>query len=355
MRSPSGLEHNVSLAPYTTLALGGPARFFLSARTTEEVIQALEWARQEGLRVHILGGGSNTIFADAGFPGLVLYVALRGLSFREDGGFVHVTAAAGEPWDDVVRICVERGLAGLECLSGIPGSAGAAPVQNIGAYGQEVAETLHALSALSRDAFQETRFAGADCRFAYRQSRFKGTDRGRYVIISVTFRLLPDGRPQVRYAELQRCLEGTVLGAGRPALEAVREAVLALRRAKSMVVDPTDPHARSVGSFFLNPILAPDAVQQLETRWLQGGGSEPVPRFPSPEGIKVPAAWLVERAGFPRGTRRGGVGVSAHHCLALVNYGGTTRELLALAREVQEGVQERFGVWLEMEPEIVES
>jgi UDP-N-acetylmuramate dehydrogenase len=282
---------------------------------------------------------------------------MRGLSFREEGGYVYVTAAAGESWDDFVRICVERGLAGLECLSGIPGSVGAAPIQNIGAYGQEVAETLHALTAFSRDSFQETRFAGADCRFGYRQSRFKGVDRGRYVITAVTFRLLPQGRPQVRYTELQRYLEErddlAALGGGRPALEAVRAAVLALRRTKSMVVDPADPHSRSVGSFFLNPILSPDTVQQLEARWRQGGGREPLPRFSSLEGIKVPAAWLVERAGFTRGTRRGGVGVSAHHCLALVNYDGTTRELLALAREVQEAVQERFGVWLEMEPEVV--
>jgi UDP-N-acetylmuramate dehydrogenase len=357
MYPPSGLEHDVSLAPHTTLGLGGPARFFLGARSLEELTQALTWARRERIAVHVLGGGSNTIFADEGFPGLVLHVALRGISFREEGGHGYVTAAAGEPWDDLVRRCVEAGWAGLECLSGIPGSVGAAPVQNVGAYGQEVAETLHALSALLRDPLQETRFGGADCRFAYRQSRFKGADRGRYVITAVTFRLVPGGRPQVRYAELQRHLDEHMdlasLGDGRPALEAVREAVLALRRRKSMVVDAADPHSRSVGSFFLNPILAPEEVARLEERWLQGGGGEPVPRFSSPEGLKVPAAWLVERAGFTRGLRRGGAGVSAHHCLALVNYDGTARELLSLAREVQAGVRERFGVWLEMEPEIV--
>ena len=354
---PPGLAYDIPLAPYTTLGLGGPARYFLAARTLEEVGQALAWARQERVAVHVLGGGSNTIFLDEGFPGLVLHVDLRGLSFREEEGGVYATAAAGEPWDGFVWACVEHGLAGLECLSGIPGSAGAAPVQNVGAYGQEVAETLHALTALDRGTVQEVRFGGADCHFAYRQSRFKGADRGRYVITAVTFRLAPEGRPQVRYAELRRCLEErmdlAVLGPGRPALEAVREAVLSLRRGKSMVVDPADPHSRSVGSFFLNPVLSPDDAQRLEERWLQGGGSEPLPRFPSPEGVKIPAAWLVERAGFPRGTRRGGAGISAHHCLALVNYGGTARELLALAREVQEGVQARFGVWLEMEPEVV--
>jgi UDP-N-acetylmuramate dehydrogenase len=354
---PPKLAHDVPLAPYTTLGLGGPARYFLSARTVEEVGQALAWAQRERVAVHVLGGGSNTIFLDEGFPGLVLHVALRGLSFREEGGCVYATAAAGEPWDEFIGACVERGLAGLECLSGIPGSVGAAPVQNVGAYGQEVSETMHALTALYRGRPQEAHFGGAECRFAYRQSRFKGVDRGRYVITSVTFCLVPEGRPQVRYAELQRYLEERMdlaaLERGRPALEAVREAVLALRRSKSMVVDPTDPHSRSVGSFFLNPVLSAEDTQRLEARWLQGGGSEPMPRFSSPEGIKVPAAWLVEQAGFHRGYRRGGVGISAHHCLALVNYGGTARELLELAREVQEGVQARFGVWLEMEPEVI--
>ncbi len=341
------------LAPYTTIGLGGPARFFWEARTEEEVRQALAWARAERLPVHVLGGGSNTVFADEGYPGLVLRVALRGVDFREAGSWVEATVAAGEPWDEFVQSCVERGLAGLECLSGIPGSTGATPIQNVGAYGQEVAEAIQAVMVLDRQTMGTAELSPAACGFAYRRSRFKGSDRGRYVITAVTFRLQPGGRPALRYAELSRTVDLEGLADGRPALQAVRAAVLALRRAKSMLVDPADPHSRSVGSFFLNPILAPDELAALQDRWQRMGGTAVVPLFPAAEGTKVAAAWLVEQAGFPKGYRRGDVGVSAHHSLALVNYGGTTRDLLALAEEIRAGVRRRFGVELELEPEIV--
>lgn len=354
---PFPLQENVPLASHTTIGLGGPARFFFSATGVEEVRQALAWAREEGLPIHILGGGSNTVFADEGYPGLILHIALWGVEFREAGEWVEVTAAAGESWDDLVRACVERGLAGIECLSGIPGQVGATPVQNVGAYGQEVAETIVSLVALDRRTLQEVRLSGTECGFAYRRSRFKEEDRGRYVITSVTYRLAVEGRPALRYAELRRYLEERMdpaaLESGRPALQAVREAVLALRRKKSMLVDPADPHSRSAGSFFLNPTLSPDRVRRLEERWKALGEKEPLPLFPVPEGVRVPAAWLVEQAGFPRGYRRGGVGLSAHHALALVNYGGTAEELLALAEEIREAVYARFGLWLEIEPEVV--
>ncbi len=352
------LQENVPLASWTTIGLGGPARFFFSATGVEELCQALAWARDEGLPVHILGGGSNTIFADEGYPGLVLHIALRGVEVHKAGEWVEVTAAAGEPWDELVRTCVEQGWGGVECLSGIPGQVGATPVQNVGAYGQEVAETLVFLVALDRQTLREVRFSGPECGFGYRRSRFKEEDRGRYVITSVTYRLAVEGRPAVRYAELRRYLEEhtdlAALGSGRPALLAVREAVLALRRSKSMLVDPDDPHSRSAGSFFLNPTLTPDRARRLEERWRALGGEEPLPFFPSAEGIRVPAAWLVEQAGFRRGYRHGHVGISAHHALALVNYGGTMGELLNLAEEIREAVYARFGLWLEVEPEIVE-
>ena len=227
----------------------------------------------------------------------------------------------------------------------------------MGAYGQEVAETIVSLVALDRRTLQEVRLSGTECGFAYRRSRFKEEDRGRYVITSVTYRLAVEGRPALRYAELRRYLEERMdpaaLESGRPALQAVREAVLALRRKKSMLVDPADPHSRSAGSFFLNPTLSPDRARRLEERWKALGEKEPLPLFPVPEGVRVPAAWLVEQAGFPRGYRRGGVGLSAHHALALVNYGGTAEELLALAEEIREAVYARFGLWLEVEPEVV--
>lgn len=352
------LQENVPLASRTTIGLGGPACFFFSATGVEELCQALAWARNEGLPVHILGGGSNTIFADEGYPGLVLHIALRGVEVHQAGEWVEVTAAAGEPWDELVRTCVEQGWGGIECLSGIPGQVGATPVQNVGAYGQEVAETIVSLVALDRWTLREVHFSGPECGFAYRRSRFKEEDRGRYVITSVTYRLAVEGRPTVRYAELGRYLEEhadlAALGNGRPALLAVREAVLALRRSKSMLVDPADPHSRSAGSFFLNPTLTPDQARRLEERWRALGGEEPLPFFPSAEGIRVSAAWLVEQAGFRRGYRHGHVGISAHHALALVNYEGTTGELLNLAEEIREAVYARFGLWLEVEPEIVE-
>lgn len=354
---PRHLERDVPLAGHTTIGLGGPARYFLRAASLAQLCQALSWARQEGLPLHILGGGSNTVFADEGFPGLVVQLALRGVEWREEGPWIEATVAAGESWDDFVRACVEQGLAGLECLSGIPGSAGATPLQNVGAYGQEVGQRIVRLSALDRESLQERTFRAEECAFAYRHSRFKGADRGRYVITAVTYRLEPEGRPTPAYGELQRCLqeqEGTAaLGQGRPALEAVRRTVLEIRRHKSMLVEPSDPHSRSAGSFFLNPVLTPTQAGELEERWRAQGGSEPLPLFPSAEGIKVAAAWLVEQAGFRRGFRRGGVGLSAHHALALVNYGGTTRELLTLATEIQETVRRRFGLWLEIEPDIV--
>ena len=356
-RPPAALQENVLLASHTTIGLGGPARFFFSAPGVEEIRQALAWARDEGLPVHILGGGSNTVFADEGYPGLVLHVALRGVEFHEAGAWVEVTAAAGEVWDDLVRTCVERGLGGIECLSGIPGQVGATPVQNVGAYGQEVAETIVSLVALDRRTLREVRFSGPECGFGYRRSRFKEEDRGRYVIASVTYRLSAEGQPTVRYAELRRYLEErtdlSALGSGRPALQRVREAVLALRRSKSMLVEPADPHSRSAGSFFLNPTLTPDRARRLTERWQALGGKGDPPFFSVAEGVRVPAAWPVEQAGFPRGHRRGNVGLSAHHALALVNYGGTTEELLALAEEIREAVYARFGLWLEVEPEVV--
>lgn len=344
------LQTDEFLAPHTTIQLGGPARYFAACRTLEEIRYALRWAAGEKVPVQVLGGGSNVLFADEGFAGLVLKVEVPGLRFAETEGGVLVEAAAGQSWDGLVAACVERGLAGLECLSGIPGLVGATPIQNVGAYGQEVKDTIVEVRGLDRRTLEPVVWANAECGFAYRQSRFKGADRDRYLITEVCYRLEPEGVPQIRYPELRRHLgEAAALGRGRAALAAVREAVLQLRRGKSMVFDLQDPDARSVGSFFLNALLSETEFAAFAARL---GEAQP-PAFPSPEGIKVPAAWLVEQAGFPKGFRRGGAGVSSKHTLALVNCGGTTRQLLELAEEIRAQVRARFGIALEIEPVVI--
>ena len=339
MKKPSCiLRENSLLAPLTTMGLGGPARYLAECSSIDEMRACLTWAAVAGLPVQVLGGGSNVLFADAGYSGLVLKVGLSGAMF--DGSTVEV--AAGEDWDGFVQCCVERGLAGVECLSGIPGSVGATPIQNVGAYGQEVKDTIVEVRALDRQTLAEIAFAPAECGFAYRQSRFKGADRDRFIVTSVTYRLDASGQPHIRYPELRRHVDGD-----QPTLATVRTAVLALRRSKSMVINPQDPNARSVGSFFLNPVIDAEAFAALQDRYPK------VPSFPDAAGVKVPAAWLVEQAGFHKGLQRGGAGISERHALALVNRGGTTREVLALAGEIRAGVEQTFGIRLEREPVLV--
>jgi UDP-N-acetylmuramate dehydrogenase len=344
------MQTHVVLAPHTTIGLGGPARFFANCGTPEEVREALLFARDKRLAVQILGGGSNTVFPDGGFDGLVLRVAFRGISLSEHAGARRLSVAAGEPWDDVVSHSVRLNLAGLECLSGIPGFSGGTPIQNVGAYGQEVGETILTVHAIERETLADVEFTAADCRFGYRTSRFKQEDAGRYVITGVAFALMEGGQPVVRYPELQRAVASAE---AEPTLASIREAVLRLRRSKSMVVDPADPNSRSVGSFFVNPLISPSAYNDLRRRWAEQGGTTPVPAHASGSDLKIPAAWLVEQAGFARGYRRGGAAVSEHHALALVNRGGTTAELLSLAAEIESAVLERFGIALQREAVIV--
>mgnify|MGYP006283886993 CR=1 FL=1 len=343
----------VPLAPRTTLRLGGRARYFWSVSTADEAAEALGWARANRQPVQVLGGGSNTIFPDEGFPGLVLHVAVPGLRFRAADGEVVVDAGGGESWDDLVRESVDRGLTGIECLSGIPGTVGAAPIQNVGAYGQELSETLVHVDCLDRETMERERIPGGECGFGYRWSRFKGEDRGRFLILGVRLRLDAESRPGLGYGQLEREVErrGGIEDLPPPeAVRRVREAVLDLRRSKSMVVREDDPDSRSAGSFFLNPVLSDEEHRELERRWESAGGEEPIPAYPSDGGRKVPAAWLVEKAGFEKGHRHGGVGLSRKHALALVNRDGSTRELLELADEIREAVAGRFGVRLEREP-----
>jgi UDP-N-acetylmuramate dehydrogenase len=341
---------SVPLAPYTTLGLGGPAEELVTCTSIAGLTEAIQYADGKQIPVRVLGGGSNIIVSDEGVRGLVMHMAMRGFTMTRSGDEVLVRAGAGEPWEEFVARCIAEGLGGIECLSGIPGQVGATPIQNVGAYGQEVARVIERVNVLDRTSCTEKEIPGNECGFRYRQSRFKSEDVGRYIVTAVTFRLKRGASPVIRYPELEKHIResigGVSLPAGQAGLELVRNAVITLRRRKSMVVDPADPNSRSVGSFFMNPVLTRTAWKDVQDRWTSG----PIPMFPAGEEIKVPAAWLVEHAGFPRGTRRGGVGVSANHALALVNLGGTTRELLALAAEIEHAVLERFGVRLEREP-----
>jgi UDP-N-acetylmuramate dehydrogenase len=355
--TPLPIENDVPLAPLTTIRLGGPARYLARCGSVAELRMVLEFAREKSLPVTILGGGSNMIFADEGYRGLVVQPLLRGITMKEAGRDVFVTASAGETWDELVRQCTAKGYGGLECLSGIPGSAGAAPLQNIGAYGQEVSESITSVVVLDRISGRESTLEHDQCGFGYRQSIFKGAEKDHYIITSVTFRLRIAGEPEIRYAELRRLLDsrGQAKGVspGESALTAVRDAVLTLRGGKSMVITPADPHCRSVGSFFMNPVLTKEAFDRLLKQVGTTEGNVTVQSFAAGGGIKVPAAWLVEHAGFPKGFRLGGVGVSDRHALALVNYGGTTTELLQLAEDIRTAVRTQFGIRLELEPVVI--
>lgn len=350
------LQENVRLSRYSTIGLGGNARLFAVCKTVDEIHEALAYAQQNAFKVHVLGGGSNVIFADEGFDGLVLKIETKGVSFEGGGS---VTAAAGEQWDAFVVQCIDRGLGGLECLSGIPGLVGATPIQNVGAYGQEVADSIVSLKAIDRKTFANVEFASRDCGFAYRQSRFKMQDVDRYVITEVTFQLREDGRAVIGYPELQRFIASTTnieaVPSGAPVLRIVRDAVLALRRKKSMVLDPHDPNTRSVGSFFMNPVVSVSRFNEIQSQWQDSVGVGRIPTFPSGDNVKIPAAWLVEKAGFTKGYRMGNVGVSQNHSLALVNHGGSSAELLDLAVRIQKAVHDRFGISLEREPVVVAS
>jgi UDP-N-acetylmuramate dehydrogenase len=338
----------VQLSELTTLRLGGPAQALVEARSEAELLDAVR--RADGPLL-LVAGGSNLVVADDGFPGTVVRVLTAGVEERERDGLVELTVQAGEEWEPFVGRCVADGLAGVESLSGIPGSVGATPIQNVGAYGQEVAETVVSVRMLDRERDTVEELPAVDCGFAYRSSAFKRIP-GRWVVLAVSFALERRAlSAPLTYAELARALE-VEPGEGAP-LAAVRAAVLALRRGKGMVLDPADPDSVSAGSFFTNPILAADAFAALEARAADRGR---LPRFPEPDGrVKTSAAWLIERAGFERGHGNpSGIAISSKHTLALTNRGGgTTVELLGLAREIAGGVRDRFGVELEPEPTLV--
>ena len=341
----------MSLAPLTSLELGGVARHLVEVESESAVGEVVRWSGREDLPLVVLGGGSNVVVADAGWPGIVLRVATRGVELEPDGGTTLVTAAAGESWDGLVERAVGEGLAGIECLSGIPGLVGATPIQNVGAYGQDVAAVVERVRAVNLASLEVTTLRPGDCGFGYRTSIFRESP-GRYLVLSVTYRLVPGGPATVAYRELQDSLG---VRRARPSLTEVREAVLELRRTKSMVIDPSDPNRRSVGSFFVNPVLSAAELAGLEEGAHAVGALAPGETLPSFAAgaclFKVPAAWLIERAGFSKGLRRGSVGISGAHALSLVHHGGgTAAELVALARDVRRAVLQRFRIELQPEP-----
>ena len=344
------VRERVALAPYTTLGVGGPARWFVEAPDEATLRDALAWSRARGVALRMLGGGSNVVVADAGVEALVVRVGLRGVTTREAGRVVDITAAAGEPWDDLVALAVARGWAGLECLSGIPGLVGATPMQNVGAYGQEVSDTVVAVRALDTTTGEALTLSPAECGFAYRDSAFKSRELGRYVVLAVTYRLRPGAAPTLGYADVERAVAARGLTA--PTLADVRASVLAIRRTKSMVLDPGDPNRRSCGSFFTNPIVTAADAEQVARR----AGEAMMPRWPQADGgVKLSAAWLIERAGYRRGQREGAVGLSTAHALAVVAHDGArAADVLGFARRLQASVAERFGVRLALKPAVWE-
>ncbi|MBP2706483.1 UDP-N-acetylmuramate dehydrogenase [Microbispora sp. RL4-1S] len=339
---------DVRLAPYTTLRVGGPAQAYVEARTQDELVEIVAEADREGEPVLVLGGGSNIVVSDDGVEGLVVRVVTRGVDVAAEDGRVLVTAQAGEDWDALVARAVGEGWSGVECLSGVPGLVGSTPIQNVGAYGQDVSQTITSVRVYDRMTGETADLTAAQCGFAYRHSAFK-QDPGRHVVLAVTYALdLAELSTPVAYQELAARL-GVEIGERVPPADA-RRAVLELRRGKGMVLDPDDPDTRSAGSFFTNPVLGPADAAELERR------APGHPRWDMPDGsVKVPAAWLIENAGFPKGYEKGGARISTKHTLALTNPSGEAGagDLMALAREVRDGVREKFGVILVNEPVLV--
>jgi UDP-N-acetylmuramate dehydrogenase len=340
------IQQNISLAPFTTLRIGGPARFFAEIRTEAGLLEAIAFARQSSLPIFILGGGSNLLVADSGFDGLVLHIALDGPilpSFEVDQ--VVYTIPAGIEWNTFVLTVCQQEISGVECLAGIPGTVGGTPVQNVGAYGQEVSQTIASVRALDLETMQFVDLSNAECGFSYRRSIFNTTHRGRYIVTAVTFRFDPARRPRLTYADLTRHF-----GDAQPTPLEVYHAVREIRHRKGMLLVEGEPDCRSAGSFFKNPIVSRETFEHVASA-LQLA-SDQIPHWPAEEDrIKLPAAWLLEQAGFVKGYAMGNAGISSRHTLALINRGSATAaDLFALRNAIQEKVKTLFGIQMEQEP-----
>lgn len=338
------LEQDKPLAPFTTLGIGGAARWFLEAKREEQIAEAAAWAREKGVRMFVLGGGSNLVVADAGFEGLIVRIGLHGIEAADASGQRIYRVAAGEDWDQFVQRTIDEHCAGLECLAGIPGTVGGTPVQNVGAYGQEVSSTIERVRGLDLATHEWVELGAWECRFSYRRSRFNTAHRGRFVVTRVDYRLTPGGKPTLTYTDLQRFFEGHP----EPSLGEVAEAVRRIRLSKGMLIVEGDADCRSAGSFFTNPVMSDEHATRLSEIT---GKEAPQYRTAEPGRVKVPAAWLIEHAGFRKGDSLGRAGISTRHTLALINRGGATaREVMALAEKIQLAVRKRFEISLQIEP-----
>jgi UDP-N-acetylmuramate dehydrogenase len=346
------LQENIPLAPLTTFKVGGPARYFLEAQSEEDVRSGVSLARDRKLPLFVLGGGSNLVISDAGFQGLVIRIGLRGSTHRHERNKQTFEVAAGEDWDEFVAQTVAQNCAGIECLSGIPGTVGGTPVQNVGAYGQEVADSITSVRVFDLVQDEVREMANTDLGFTYRTSIFNTAQRGRYIVLRVTFALTPGGEPHIEYADLKKAFAGKK----SPTLADTRQAVRQIRHSKAMLIVPDDPDCRSAGSFFKNPIVPLAKYQEVSGVARQRGIPTDVPKFPATSNghVKLSAAWLVEQSGFHKGLSRGAVGISSKHALAIVNRGGArSADIVALKNEVEQRVADQFGVKLQPEPVFV--
>jgi len=341
---------DIPLAPYTTLQVGGPARYFVNGHTEADILEALAYARDHNLEVFVLGGGSNLVVSDQGWPGLVIKIDIAGIAVRNENDKRLFTAGAGDDWDRLVAYSVEQNCAGIECMSGIPGTVGGTPVQNVGAYGQEVAETITSVRVIDTTSGEAREITNVKCGFAYRTSIFNTLEKGRYIVTQVSYALTPGGAPRIEYADLKKYF---VTATSQPTLSKVREAVRSIRASKAMLIVPNDDDCRSAGSFFKNPIISTAEYERIAA--LSASGEQKPPHYPAPDGqVKISAAWLVERSGFHKGYTEGRVGISRKHSLAIVNRGSATAsEIAQFKTKVQEGVQKVFGLQLRPEPVFV--
>lgn len=337
------IQKNIPLSPLTTIKLGGKADFFAEVKNEDELREAIRFAKKNHLKIHFLGGGSNTVFPDANLKKLVIKISITGISFKTNGKNILATAKAGVVWDDLVSACIKKDFQGLETLSGIPGTVGASPVQNIGAYGSEVSSVIKEVKVLDLKTLKEKIFSNKNCLFSYRNSRFRGKDKDKFVIIEVSFILKKNFIPKISYLELKNELPAVF------SLEDIRFLVLKIRRRKSMLINPQGKNLHSCGSFFINPKLTQKEFCLIEKKF------PGLPHFSSDKKIKIPAAWLIENSGFKKGYKTKNTGLSKFHALSIINRGGKTKDILALAEKIKKSVYKKFHLLLKIEPEIVKS